>query len=131
MSTQLETDIRQTFVRLTEKFMETYRRGDAAGLAELYTEDGQVLPPNSGVVQGRQAIAEFWGAVMGMGIKALDMRVGEVEQHGDTAVEVSTAVLLLEDGEVADEIRYLVVWKREGGEWKLHRDIWNSIRPAG
>jgi ketosteroid isomerase-like protein len=20
---------------------------------------------------------------------------------------------------------YIVVWKRVGGEWKLHRDIWN------
>ena len=24
--------------------------------------------------------------------------------------------------------RYLVVWKREGGSWKLHRDIWNPER---
>jgi len=43
---------------------------------------------------------------------------------------VSTAALLLEGGQVADEIKYIVVWKHEGGEWKLHRDIWNSSRPA-
>jgi ketosteroid isomerase-like protein len=68
--------------------------------------------------------------VMSMGIDSLDMRVDEVEQHGDTAFEVSSATLHTADGQAADEIKYVVVWKREGGEWKLHRDIWNSSRPA-
>lgn len=130
MSTQLETGIRDTLVRQVAIFMDTFRRRDAAGMGELYTEEGQLLPPNGGIVQGRQAIAGFWRAVMEMGIHSLDMQVGEVEQHGDTAIEVSTAGLLLEGGEVADEIKYVVVWKRERGEWKLHRDIWNSNRPA-
>jgi hypothetical protein len=25
-----------------------------------------------------------------------------------------------------DEGKYVVVWKRVGGQWKLHRDIWTS-----
>jgi uncharacterized protein (TIGR02246 family) len=130
MSTQLETSIHDTLVRQNAMFMDTFRRGDAAGMGELYTEDGQLLPPNGEIVQGPKAIAGFWRMVMDMGITDLDMRVGEVEQHGDTAIEVSTAALLLDGGEVADEIKYIVVWKREGGAWKLHRDIWNSSRPA-
>ncbi|MEK7715556.1 MAG: DUF4440 domain-containing protein, partial [candidate division NC10 bacterium] len=24
--------------------------------------------------------------------------------------------------------RYVVVWKRQNGHWKLHRDIWNSAQ---
>jgi uncharacterized protein (TIGR02246 family) len=130
MATQIETDIRNTLVHHTQTFMETFRRGDAAGMADLYTESGQLLPPNGGIVQGSQAIAGFWAGVMEMGITELDMRVGEVEQHGDTAIEVSSAALLAGDGNVADEIKYIVIWKREDGRWKLHRDIWNSSRPA-
>jgi uncharacterized protein (TIGR02246 family) len=130
MATQIETDIRNTLVHHTRTFMETFRRGDSAGMADLYTESGQLLPPNAGIVQGSQAIAGFWAGVMEMGITELDMRVGEVEQHGDTAIEVSSAALLAGDGNVADEIKYIVIWKREDGRWKLHRDIWNSSRPA-
>jgi ketosteroid isomerase-like protein len=29
-----------------------------------------------------------------------------------------------------DRGKYIVVWKDEGGKWKLHRDIWNSSLPA-
>lgn len=44
-------------------------RGDTPGLATLYTEDGQVLPPNGNFVTGRQAIQIFWQAVMDMRIQ--------------------------------------------------------------
>ncbi len=32
--------------------MKTYARGDAPGMAELYTGDGEVLPPNADTVKG-------------------------------------------------------------------------------
>jgi ketosteroid isomerase-like protein len=31
---------------------------------------------------------------------------------------------------VIDTGKYVVVWKRVGGRWKLLRDIWNTSRPA-
>jgi uncharacterized protein (TIGR02246 family) len=130
MATRIETGIRDIIEQQTRTFMGTFHRRDSDGMGELYTEDGQLLPPNGGVVQGRQAIAGFWRMVMDLGITDLDMEVGEVEQFGDTAIEVSSARLLTEDGNVADEIKYIVVWKREGGAWKLHRDMWNSSRSA-
>ena len=110
--------------------MAIFKSGDAAALAALYTEDGQVLPPNSDFVQGRQAVQGFWQAIMDMGIKRGRLVTGEVEDHGDTAIEVSTFALLGEGGQVLDEGRYIVMWKQEDGGWKLHRDISNSSLPA-
>jgi len=26
--------------------------------------------------------------------------------------------------------KYVVIWKRDGGQWKIHRDIWNTSMPA-
>ena len=37
---------------------------------------------------------------------------------------VGTVKLAGVDGSVTVS-RYIVVWKRENGKWKLHRDIWN------
>ncbi len=33
------------------------------------------------------------------------------------------------DGNVADHGKYIVIWKRDGDDWKLHRDIWNTSTP--
>jgi hypothetical protein len=28
------------------------------------------------------------------------------------------------------KVKYVVVWKKQGGSWKIIRDIWNSMAPA-
>jgi ketosteroid isomerase-like protein len=53
-----------------------------------------------------------------------------VEAHGDMAYEVGKLTLKGEDGTVLDSGKYVVIWKRENGQWRLHRDIWNTSMPA-
>jgi uncharacterized protein (TIGR02246 family) len=124
------SDIRETIAAANEVFMAAFKRADAASLAALYTEGGQVLPPNAGFVTGKQAIQGFWQAVFDMGIKEARMEVVEAEKHGDTVVEVSKFKLLGDGGQLMDEGKYIVIWKQEDGQWKLHRDIFNSSMPA-
>ena len=95
------TEIRDAIAAANEKFMAAVSRGDAAGLAALYTDNGQVLPPNSDFVRGRQAIQTFWQGIMDMGIKTATLEIVEVEDHGDTAIEVSTYTLQDEGGQVS------------------------------
>jgi ketosteroid isomerase-like protein len=67
---------------------------------------------------------------MNMGIKNVVSETIEVEDLGDTAIEGGRYRLLVANGSVADGGKYIVVWKNEGGTWKLHRDIWTtSQRP--
>jgi ketosteroid isomerase-like protein len=54
----------------------------------------------------------------------------EVQGCGDTAWEVGRYTVPGEGGKVLDTGDYVVIWKREGGEWKLHRDIWTTNTPA-
>jgi uncharacterized protein (TIGR02246 family) len=124
------TEIRDAIAAANEKFMTAFNGGDAAGLAALYTEQGQVLPPNSDFVTGQQAIQGFWQAIMDMGIKEAKLEIIETEDHGDTAAEVSKFTLYGEGRQVLDKGKYIIIWKREGGHWKLHRDIFNSSMPA-
>lgn len=129
MATQTST-IREAIEQVNERFMDAYNRGDAQGIADLYTTDGELMAPNFEVMKGKEAIQHLWQGAMDMGIKSVKMDIREVEQHGDIAYEVSRASLYGDGGEVLDEANYLVIWKREGGDWKLHRDIFNSSRPA-
>lgn len=118
--------IRDEIGRANQRFMETFGRGDAKGMAELYTSTGQLLPTGSGTVTGHEAIAGFWGGAMEAGASSAQLTSTEVEDHGDTAIEVGSYALRGADRTVMDEGKYVVVWKKEGGEWKLHRDIWNT-----
>ena len=67
---------------------------------------------------------------MNMGVTAVNLETGEAEQYGNTAYEVGRFTLQGAEGQMIDAGKYVVIWKQEGGQWKLHRDIWNSSRPA-
>ncbi len=124
------TDIHDAIVAADQTFMTTFSRGDAAGIAALYTEDGQFLPPNSDFVTGKQAIQATFQAIMDRGIKTIKLETVEVEGYGDTASEVGRYTLEGEGGQVLDQGKFIVIWKQEAGQWKLHRDIINTSMPA-
>jgi uncharacterized protein (TIGR02246 family) len=126
----MTTGVRDAIVAADESFMTTFKGGDAAAMAALYTENGQLMSPNSDFVTGRPAIQGFWQALFDMGIKEVTLESADVEGHGDTAIEVGRFALRGEGGQDLDHGKYIVVWKRESGQWKLHHDIFNSSMPA-
>jgi uncharacterized protein (TIGR02246 family) len=123
------TEVRDAIWAVDQKFMAAFNRSDAAGLAALYTQDGQVLPPNSDFVTGREAIQAFWQGVMDMGIKGATLELLEAEGLGYMACSVGKYTLKGEEGQVLDAGKFVVIWKQEAGEWKLHRDMFNSSMP--
>ena len=112
------------------RFMEAFGRGDAASVARIYTSGAELLPAHSDFVAGTSAIQSFWQGVMDMGIQEVILETLEVEPHDDTAYEVGRFTLKVAGGQLADTGKYLVIWKRDGGSWKLHRDIWTTSQPA-
>jgi len=58
------------------------------------------------------------------------LEIIEVEGHGDTAIEVGKYTLSGEAGQVLDRGKYIIIFKQVDGQWKLHRDIFNSSMPA-
>jgi uncharacterized protein (TIGR02246 family) len=111
------------------KFEQAFHRGDAAGIAALYSGNARILPPGSEMMQGRAAIQAFWQAAMDLGIKEAELETLDVEEGGEQlAREIGRYVLTIQQGSetVKRPGKYVVVWKQEGGDWKLDVDIWNS-----
>ena len=110
-----------------------FNAGDGKGVAELYTEDAALFPPDAERVDGRAAIAGFWQGAIDAGLADADLETLEVVEAGDLAYEVGTVTLSAptSDGDRAPVSgKYIVVWQHEGdGAWRLHRDIWN-MNPA-
>lgn len=107
-------------------FMRAFANRNAGELAALYTDDAQLLPPSGSIVTGKQGIAAYWDSAMKSGIARAELDTLELDQQGTTAIEVGRARLFREDGNLLSAAKYIVVWKQQNGNWKLHRDIWNS-----
>ena len=131
MSTpSVAADPRSDVEAANRRFMEAFGRGDAASAAQLYTSGAQLLPAHSDVVTGTSAIQNFWQGVMDMGIQEVILETRELEARDETANEVGRYTLKTAGGQLADNGKYLVIWKRDGGSWKVHRDIWTTSQPA-
>ena len=124
-----QSDVRAAVEAGGRDFSGAIARGDAAAVAATYTATAQVFPPNQDVVTGRAAIQQFFQGLIRAGVKGIPLTTREVEAQGDTAFEVGSYTVMGDGNRQLDAGKYVVVWKREDGKWKLHRDIWNSSMP--
>ena len=126
-------NVRAAIEAANKQFITALNRGDAAAVAAMYTADARLLPPNSPMGEGRQAIQQFWQGAIGAGAKMVSLETLHVESQGSLAYEVGRYTLTSPTaggGTTTDTGKYVVVWEREGGKWKLASDIWNSDAPA-
>ncbi len=112
------------------RFEAAFNRGDAAAVASLYTENGQFLQPHGEPAKGRAAIQTVFQGLMDMGVRTIRLETLEVESYGDTASEIGTYALEADDGQLLDRGKFLVLWKKQADQWRLHRDMINSSLPA-
>lgn len=119
-------DLKKQIEAANVEFVAKFAASDGAGLAGLYTEDGQLLPPNGEPISDHAAIGAFWQGAMDSGVKGAKLETVEVEGMGKTAVEIGRFALSDAEGNVLDHGKYIVIWKKVDGQWKLHRDMWNS-----
>jgi uncharacterized protein (TIGR02246 family) len=112
---------------INAKWMELFNKGDFAGIAELYTVDAVAFPPGSPMVRGKAAIGAMWKG-MAEQVGNPNVTALEVKRLGPaTAREIGTFSLTTK-GSPPKEIsgKYLVLWERVRGQWKLAADIWND-----
>ena len=95
----------------------------AAAAAALYTQTAAIMPPGAPRFDGISGVQGYWQAAIDAGLTDVALETVEVEEVGDTATEVG--VVTAKMGDTALTGKYVVIWKREAGVWKLHRDIFN------
>src|SRR6185436_1662458 len=117
-------------------FIEAVKAGDIETIVSLYTDSAVLMPPNDMSLWGRKELVEWHEEYFA------DFRVatfGEIEREvtvmGDWAVErwaYMVAIQPLHGGErIRDDGRFLAVWKRDDGAWRMTQAMFNSMRPIG
>jgi uncharacterized protein (TIGR02246 family) len=121
-------DIKADIDAANAKWVAAFNKGDAAAVAQLYTEQATALPPGAPMAKGRAAIQAFWQGAIQSGLTNASLKALQVDQFGTAAREIgqfSLDALNAQKQTVHVEGKYVVLWRRVGGSWKLDTDIWN------
>ena len=99
-------------------------------IANLLAPDVIALPPDGPIVAGKEAVKQLWmAAIREHGMTSCRISSETLDVAGDMASEVGHATMTMMPASGNAEttrIKFVVVWKRLGGRWLLHRDIWNA-----
>ena len=122
-------DVKADIDAANAKWEAAFNKGDAAAVAQLYTEQATLLPPGAAMANGRAAVQAFWKGAIDAGYKNITLKALQVDQFGAAAREIGAFTLDAPNPQkqtVHVEGKYVVLWRRTGGTWKLDTDIWNT-----
>ena len=103
-------------LREYENYLEA---GDSMALGNMYTKDAEVIP----TIVGRENIIKVFSKMIQNGT------IGTFETthlwgNNELLVEEGKGVWSHKNGGAESSGRYLLVWKKDDGEWKILRDTW-------
>jgi ketosteroid isomerase-like protein len=110
----------------TSAFEQAFTKHDLAACLALFTNDAQILPQHGPVISGSTEIEAFLKDNM-TPVTSFDTETQMTLVDGDLGVEQGAyRVRDVRRGSDVEMGKYVHVWRRQGGEWKLHRIIYNT-----
>ncbi|MEW7291078.1 YybH family protein [Aquimarina sp. 2304DJ70-9] len=112
-------------------FSTSYLEQDYEAIAKSYTVDAKIFPNNTPIISGYQAIKKRWSGSSGFTPIEHEIIPEEIVILGDTAHDygIYKGKNKKDDGTIINyKGKYVVVWKKIDGQWKMYLDIWNRIK---
>lgn len=111
-------------------FSQAYMSSDADALTNMYTNDGKIFPNNRNILSGPSDLKTYW--TVPKGVKILHHKVSPtaIKIVDDTAYDYGYyegKTLTVDKKEISWKGKYLIVWKKINGDWKIYLDIWNNV----
>ena len=127
MSSSDRDEIRKVF---EEVYAENVRTKNLQGYGEMYTENALWMAPNVADRCGREDIIEGFAATIANQDIDPIFTADEIEVMGDFGyvIGISLATIYPNDGSPPKQAKFRALWlmKKEFGNWKIYRQIWNN-----
>ncbi len=109
------------------QWIAAFNKGDFAAIGGLYTVDAVALPPDAGIVRGREAISNMWKD-FGSKVEQPKLMTLEVKRLSPKAAREIGTFQLKTKGQNPQELsgKYVGIWEKVNGTWRLSTDMWNS-----
>jgi uncharacterized protein (TIGR02246 family) len=118
-----QADLRQQIEQIVAAYTGNFNKGDAAGVAGLYTKDGILVTPSAKIVKnGQQEITEHNQALMKLGYNHDEGTIDQVSPLGnDEAISVGEYHFTGQgqNGPIKSDGHWTALYVREGGQWKI------------
>jgi len=107
---------------------------DVDAVVAFYAPDGTAVWPDAPASQGTAAVRTAWVELFktpGLVLRFTPERI-DVSDAGDMATDFGKVEIAFDgpQGRVEDVAKYLVVWRKVNGAWKVLYDSFNSNKPA-
>ncbi len=113
-------------------FSQHVMNGDAKAIAAAYTDDGKIFPNNREIMEGSESLEKYWTPHPDYQTTYHKITPVEIKILGDEAYDYGYyegKTLAKKTNETSSwRGKYVIVWKKVDGDWKIYLDIWNSIK---
>ena len=125
--TNFDLNVAKKEIRLQiNAFVDALSKSDSIAIGNLYTIDAKILNHGSPSIIGRRDIIEDYGETIRSGMTVSNFIITGLWGNNNLLVEESTGYFSLTNGKVVLKGIFLVVWKKEKGQWKIFRDTYFS-----
>ena len=127
-TTEKNSGAHQSDISILEKEIELRLReyeshlqnGDSIALGNMYMENAEIIPSTV----GRENITKVFGSMIRDSITGSNFKTTKLWGNDQLLVEDGTGTWSHANGTVVGSGRYLLVWKKDEGKWKILRDTW-------
>lgn len=131
---------RKELYKLHENYKTFWLQNDSAKVINLFSENGAIIPPNNkrDFVKGKKAIGAWWFTANGdttYPITSFIYKNDSLIASGNLATWEGLSevgwVTMVKDSVLSAHTstsNFVTVCKKENGEWKIFRQIWN-VKP--
>jgi len=102
------------------EFEKNLQNGDSIALGNMYMADAVIMPSTV----GRENIVKNFGSMIRDSITGSRFNTTGLWGNDQLLVEEGTGMWSHINGQIVGRGKYLVVWKKENGNWKILRDSW-------
>lgn len=113
-----------------DEFSQAVMRSDYKAVADLYSEDAHIFPTGEKIISKKEAIEAYWTRGRDAKIIYHKIRPEEIRVMGNAAYDFGyyEGTTQNADGsKVSWKGKYVILWKKENGNWKMYVDIWNRV----
>lgn len=118
---------------LLKTYESALNTNDLEGILALYGSDPVFMPQHAPALIGRDAVRAGYEQVFATIKLNIRFEVHEIEEAGDWAWARTSSAgrtrILAAGAEVTEGNNELFIFRREGGEWRIHRYLFSTNQP--